>query len=385
MPAKRAPRASGQKTTLTPTAAVARLLDARNSKTLLESLAAVVAELTEATVVRVVKPGGQTPKVIAASGGEAEKPEYAGDLSMPLVIEDQPKLAVHALREAAFTAEEEAAMREVMAAVPSLWGRLSEEEAQLRQRDFMIAQVREQLETSEKLKAEFVATMSHELRTPLNVVLGFGSLLADEAFGPLNPEQAEATQKVLESTERLAVLINDLLDFSKLQARMLDFNIQPVVLHDLLSAVVEDIRPLADRKDLRVSLEVPADLPRLPCDADRLEQSIKHLVDNAIKFTPEGGTIGLRARYAPATGTIEVEVWDTGIGIPAEAMTRLFERFYQVDSSSTRLFGGTGIGLALVKELTERQGGHVTVESKVGEGSTFKLILPADGEEELVG
>ncbi|MFP5503213.1 MAG: sensor histidine kinase [Candidatus Sericytochromatia bacterium] len=344
-----------------------------------------MAELTDAAVVQVVKPGGATPKVIATSGGEAEKPAYAGELSMPLVIEDQPKLAVHAQREAAFTAQEEDAMREVMAAVPSLWGRLSEEEAQLRQRDFMIAQVREQLETSEKLKAEFVATMSHELRTPLNVVLGFGSLLADEAFGPLNPEQAEACQKVLESTERLAVLINDLLDFSKLQARMLDFNIQPVVLRDLLSAVVEDIRPLADRKDLRVSLEVPADLPRLPCDADRLEQSIKHLVDNAIKFTPEGGTIGLRARYAPATGTIEIEVWDTGIGIPAEAMTRLFERFYQVDSSSTRLFGGTGIGLALVKELTERQGGHVTVESKVGEGSTFRLILPADGEEELVG
>jgi signal transduction histidine kinase len=110
---------------------------------------------------------------------------------------------------------------------------------------------------------------------------------------------------------------------------------------------------------------------------------LKHLTDNALKFTPPGGSIGIRAYAAPEEDAVAVEVWDTGIGIPPEAMHRLFERFYQVDSSNTRLYGGTGLGLALVKELVERHGGSVSVESVVGKGSTFRLLLPVIAHADL--
>ena len=252
-------------------------------------------------------------------------------------------------------------------------------EAELKRQRFQLEQLEEQLRLSDRLKAQFVATMSHELRTPLNVVLGFGSLLADEAFGELNPQQAEACQKILESSERLAGLINDLLDFSGLQARTLEFHFGTVDVPRLLDEVVADYRPLAEQKDIEIALDCPKDLPSLTADPERLWQTLKHLVDNALKFTPEGGQIGLRARAEQGAGTIAIEVWDTGIGIPEAAMHRLFERFYQVDGSNTRLYGGTGLGLSLVKELVERHGGEVSVESQVGKGSTFHIELPIAG------
>jgi hypothetical protein len=243
-------------------------------------------------------------------------------------------------------------------------------------------QLKEQLSQGEKLKAEFVATMSHELRTPLNVVLGFGSLLADEAFGELNPDQSEACQKIMESSERLATLINDLLDWSRLEASTLEFNMAQVDVARLAHDVIEDMRPLADRKELQLQLEIEGTLPTIKADPDRIEQVLKHLLDNAVKFTPNGGSVGLRAWHLPENDAIGIDVWDTGIGIPPDAMHKLFTRFYQVDSSNTRLYGGTGIGLSLVKELVHRHGGEVTVDSKVNKGSTFHVLLPIAGPPE---
>jgi signal transduction histidine kinase len=266
-----------------------------------------------------------------------------------------------------------------LAAECDLQNQMSLHQAELRQAEFKMGQLKEQLSQGEKLKAEFVATMSHELRTPLNVVLGFGSLLADEAFGALNHDQAEACQKIMESSERLATLINDLLDWSRLEASILEFNMAQVDMARLLGEVVEDIRPLADRKSQTLVLEIPEGLPAITADPDRVEQVFKHLLDNAVKFTPESGRIGIRASVLEDAGAVEFNVWDTGIGIPHEAMHKLFTRFYQVDSSNTRLYGGTGIGLSLVKELVDRHGGEVTVESRVGQGSTFHVVLPIAG------
>ena len=171
-------------------------------------------------------------------------------------------------------------------------------------------QLTEQLRQGEKLKAEFVATMSHELRTPLNVVLGFGSLLADEAFGALNQDQAEACQKIMESTERLATLINDLLDWSRQEASTLEFNMTRFDIGRLSEGVIADMRPLADRKELTLALELGADLPLLTADPDRVEQVLKHLLDNAVKFTPNGGRVSLTVTHLPDNGAIALDVVD---------------------------------------------------------------------------
>jgi signal transduction histidine kinase len=259
---------------------------------------------------------------------------------------------------------------------------VSSHEAELRQAEFKMGQLTEQLRQGEKLKAEFVATMSHELRTPLNVVLGFGSLLADEAFGALNQDQADACQKIMESTERLATLINDLLDWSRLEASTLEFNMTRLDIGRLAESVIEDMRPLAERKQLDLKLELGKDLPAITADPDRVEQVLKHLLDNAVKFTPNGGRVGLTVTHLPDNGAVALDVADTGIGIPPEAMHKLFTRFYQVDSSNTRLYGGTGIGLSLVRELVHRHGGEVTVDSRVNQGSTFHVLLPISGPPE---
>ncbi|HEY9720957.1 MAG TPA: ATP-binding protein [Oscillatoriaceae cyanobacterium] len=318
--------------------------------------------------------------------------DFASALALPFNA-DGRALVLSLYRREAFQADEQGLAEVLVEAIGPLWRRLAEEEArqaqletqdaELRRQSFMLSQLKEKLAETDRLKAAFVASISHELRTPLNVVLGFGSLLADEAFGELNPQQCEACEKIMESSERLAGLINDLLDISSLQARLLEMHFGRVDVPALLQAAVEDIRPLAERKQQEVSLEVSRGLPELVADPDRLWQALKHLLDNAVKFTPPGGRIGVRAAYAKESSAIAVEVWDTGIGIPEAAMHKLFERFYQVDSSNTRLYGGTGIGLALVKELVERHGGTVTVESVVGRGSVFRLLLPLSPEGQI--
>jgi signal transduction histidine kinase len=264
----------------------------------------------------------------------------------------------------------------LLAAVRRHRGRRAATDVLLRQQEQRLAELADALRHGEKHKAEFLSTMSHELRTPLNVVLGFASLIYDEAFGPLNKQQLEACGKVLESAERLAQLINDLLDAAKLDRGQLTFKVGAIDLGELAAFAIEHVQPLAKQKGLKVEADLPDGLPRVSADADRLAQVLGHLFENAVKFTPAGGSIGLRVLAEPGDRIAIVEVWDTGIGIPREAHARLFERFYQVDSSNTREYGGTGIGLALVKEFVERLGGEVAVESEVGKGSTFRLALP---------
>jgi len=264
--------------------------------------------------------------------------------------------------------------------------------ALLRQQETRLAELDDALRNGETHKAEFLSTMSHELRTPLNVVLGFASLIYDEAFGALNQQQLEACGKVLESAERLTQLINDLLDAAKLDRGQLTFRVGEIDLAELAACAVELAQPLASQKGLELRLELrlelPESLPRISADGDRLAQVLGHLLDNAVKFTATGGQLGLRVSAEPGAPTVLVEVWDTGIGIPREAHARLFDRFYQVDSSNTREYGGTGIGLAIVREFVERLGGEVAVVSEVGKGSTFKLALPvapSAPSEQLVG
>jgi signal transduction histidine kinase len=377
--------------------AIARLFSAPDLTGLQSLLPAVLVEMLQAQSANLGVQKGDQLQVLASTdkkrvGTSLKASEDATTLVLPLAVDGHPPMSVSVHREAPFGTMERDLSQAIVEAVPGFWTRLEQEkqlshqveahQAELRQSEFKQEQLREQLVQNERLKAEFVATMSHELRTPLNVVLGFGSLLADEAFGELNPQQGEACQKILESSERLAILINDLLDFSRLQAHTLDFQFASLDVPELLQEIMDDIVPLAEKKGLEASLDVAADLPRLRADPDRLRQTLKHLLDNALKFTPSGGKIGVRAWFEAEDGFLRIDVWDTGIGIPNESMHRLFDRFYQVDSSNTRLYGGTGIGLALVKELVERHGGQVMVDSKVGKGSNFQIWLPIQGPPE---
>jgi PAS domain S-box-containing protein len=227
---------------------------------------------------------------------------------------------------------------------------------------------------SDRMKDQFLSILSHELRTPINAIMGFGSILEDELGGPLTPEQHGYIEKIMGGAETLMALVSDLLDMSRIQAGKFTLDPRPLRLPEVLDAVVAYLKPLADQKHQALVEAVPEDLPLLVADEQRVAQVLTNLVGNAIKFTPEGGTVTVRAHEVD--GRIRCEVVDTGIGIAPRDIGRLFQRFTQLDSSYTRRAGGTGLGLSISKALVEAHGGQIGVESELGVGSTFWFELP---------
>jgi len=230
-----------------------------------------------------------------------------------------------------------------------------------------------ELERASRVKGEFLATMSHELRTPLTSVIGFSQLLEDELFGPLNDKQREYVNSVHASGLHLLSIINGLLDLSRIEADQLILERSPERLSDLVERALAAVRESALEKG--IALEV-APLPDvvLECDPARTLQVLSHYLGNAVKFTPLGGSVRLEVDADPTE--VRVEVSDNGIGIAQEDLPKLFKPFSQVDSSSTRSFEGTGLGLALSKRLVELHGGRVWVQSTLGQGSRFGFSLP---------
>ncbi len=227
------------------------------------------------------------------------------------------------------------------------------------------------------LKDQFLSLLSHELRTPINAITGFTSIVADEAVGPLNERQRGFLKKALGGANVLLSLVNDLLDLSRIQAGQFKLTIHDVDFASAVQEVVSSLELLSEQKRLRIHNEVGDGPIPLKADKQRLQQVLVNLIDNAIKFTPPGGTIWIRGRFDG--GAYFCEVQDTGIGIGAQDLPRLFKRFSQVDMSSTRSAGGAGLGLSIVKALVEAHGGTVGVSSEPGRGSTFWFTLPATG------
>ncbi|MGX6603540.1 ATP-binding protein [Micromonosporaceae bacterium Da 78-11] len=222
-------------------------------------------------------------------------------------------------------------------------------------------------------KSAFLAAMSHEIRTPMNAVLGGAGLLDDS---PLSPEQRELVQIVRGSAESLLVIINDILDFSKIEAGELDLDEQPVDLRGCVDDAMKLVALTADAKGLRLSVETAEDCPAtIVADATRLRQILVNLLGNAVKFTDQGGVaVGVAVTPGPGERVrLRIGVRDTGIGIPADRLERLFVAFSQVDDSSTRSRTGTGLGLVISQRLAEAMGGGITVRSTPGEGSVFAL------------
>ncbi|MNS24830.1 Signal transduction histidine-protein kinase BarA [compost metagenome] len=224
------------------------------------------------------------------------------------------------------------------------------------------------------LKTDFLNAISHELRTPLTNVIGYVELLEDEVVGCLNPAQHDAIGKVMDSARHLLTLINDLLDFMQLEAGKVTFTLGPVDLPALVAQVLPAVRTKSGKR-LESGMRVEPGLPRALGDHHRVMQVLEHLLDNAFKFTHEGGRIDVAVEPDDAGG-VRVSIRDTGIGIPDEAIPKMFSKFYQVESGLRREAGGTGLGLAICKMLVERQGGRIGLTSRWGEGTTVWFTLP---------
>ena len=224
-----------------------------------------------------------------------------------------------------------------------------------------------------RTKSQFLAMMSHELRTPLQAVLGYADFLLTSPTSVLTAEQREDIGCIYQGAERMVALIGQLLDLSRLEAGRLDLAQDPLDVRQIIEQVRQDVAPQTTAKRLPLTIRVPARLPQLVGDAVRLRQILLNLVGNAVKFT-EAGSVNVTV--SQTAGGISVTVRDTGIGISPEALPFIFEEFRQVDGNLTRRYGGAGLGLAIARKLAEQMGGHITVGSELGVGSTFTLWLP---------
>jgi signal transduction histidine kinase len=270
---------------------------------------------------------------------------------------------------------------------------LAKQNRDIQIRNFTISRTKaqaRQASTLAKYKSEFLATMSHELRTPLNSMLILAGLLADNREGNLTPRQVEFAETIRTSGSDLMRMIDDILDLAKMEAGRLEIYPIDVSIADLASYVETLFRPVADDRGLEFGVDVAPTVPAtLYTDRRRLEQILRNLLSNAMKFTSEG-SVRLRIRTAEPTEVtsptlrqartrVVFAVEDTGIGIPADKLSAIFEAFRQSDGTTSRRYGGTGLGLSISKELTRLLGGEIQVDSALDEGSTFSLILPAEG------
>lgn len=229
------------------------------------------------------------------------------------------------------------------------------------------------LQQIDKLKDEFLANTSHELRTPLNGIIGLAESLVDGVGGDLPAQAQNSLRLIIASGHRLSGLVNDILDFSKLKNQSISLNKKAIDLRVLVDVVLTLSRPLAGNKNIQLNNHVPAELPAIYADEDRLLQILHNLIGNAVKFTLEGEV----NVYADVEGDrIHVQIADTGIGIPPDHITDIFDAFHQVDGRAERAFGGTGLGLSITKQLVELHEGSIAVDSTPGQGSVFSVYLP---------
>ncbi|VXD16213.1 putative Histidine kinase [Planktothrix serta PCC 8927] len=249
-------------------------------------------------------------------------------------------------------------------------------ENQLRQTNEQLAIANAQLARASRLKDEFLANMSHELRTPLNSILGMSEVLQEGTFGELTDQQNQALAMIHRNGKHLLELINDILDLSKIEAGKFDLERSPVSVNELCQNSLSFVKQQAHQKNIRLSYQIEDVTEALNVDERRMRQVLINLLNNAVKFTPEGGRVRLEVRGDLQEQTISFSVIDNGIGITPEDQSRLFQAFIQIDSRLSRRYEGTGLGLVLVKKLVEMHGGTVKIDSQLGKGSCFTLTLP---------
>ena len=228
-----------------------------------------------------------------------------------------------------------------------------------------------------QLKSNFISNISHELRTPLTHIKGYLDILADQSLGPLTPLQEDAITVLLRSEDRLEQLIDDLIQFSLAVKGELSLSLQPLEICKLVDAYLPQTIKKANAKDIELNLNVPADLPKILADEDKMQWVFNQLLDNGIKFTPSGGQLRLSA--GQEGDLVKCIISDSGIGIPEERIAEIFEPFHQLDGSVTRRYSGTGLGLAMVHRILEAHETSMVVESSLGKGTRFTFSLPVAG------
>ena len=232
------------------------------------------------------------------------------------------------------------------------------------------------LEKASRLKDEFLANMSHELRTPLTGVLGLSEALQKGVYGDLSEKQNSIVHIVEEAGRHLLNLINDILDLSKIEAGKMDFQPNLVEVGEVCQSSLRMVKQLATARQQKVSFTIHPDGMVMYADSKRLKEILVNLLGNAVKFTPEHGELGLEVQGDEKADLVRFTVWDNGIGVAEDDLDKMFQPFVQLDSSLDRSYAGTGLGLALAESLAKLHNGHIEVESKLGEGSRFTVVLP---------
>jgi signal transduction histidine kinase len=235
-----------------------------------------------------------------------------------------------------------------------------------------------ELEQASALKSQFLANMSHEFRTPLNAMLGYTSMLLQGVAGPLEAPAKRQLSRIESNGRHLLTIINEILDISRIEAGRMPLQLSTFNIPELIGEVRAELEPIILRSKLTVSVDVPRELKSITSDRQKVKQILLNLLSNALKFTHHGG-ITIKARADGKERTVILSVADTGIGIAPADQDRIFEDFRQLDNSPTRAYGGTGLGLSICRRLAQMLDGRITVQSTVGKGSTFELILPLKG------
>ncbi|HEX3127840.1 MAG TPA: ATP-binding protein [Thermoanaerobaculia bacterium] len=253
--------------------------------------------------------------------------------------------------------------------------KVREATAELAEQNELLRRQAFQLEQASAAKSQFLANVSHELRTPLNAIIGYTHLLLEGVSGEISRPQREKLNRMDSNARHLLSIINDLLDLARIESGKMPVQLERVVLQELIDEVMTEVEPLIDRTTLAVTRHISPDVPEIHTDRQKVKQIVLNLLSNALKFTPQG-SVSIRLEYDAENDNICVSVADSGIGISDENQKTIFEAFQQADSSYARRQGGTGLGLTICRRLASILDGRITLVSRLGEGSTFTLVLP---------
>lgn len=256
---------------------------------------------------------------------------------------------------------------------------VEEERNKAQEREKEVAKLYEDLKVIDQMKTEFMSVMSHELRTPITPIKGYASMLLGEQIGKLTREQKSAVSVIQKEGEHLLTIIDSILEISRMErGQKMELEKEPISFRAILEDLAEVYKPQADTRDLKMEIKVPKDFPTVIADETKVRRVLTNIIGNALKFIPKGGSI--RAIGSREDGTVKIQIIDNGIGIAKENLERIFEKFYQVDSSFTRAAGGVGLGLAIAREVIEAHGGKIWAESEgSGKGTTICFTLPIEG------
>ena len=315
---------------------------------------------------RAIDHAGEPIGQLAAAGDNAE-------VALALAAETLDLLVHHAHARELAAATHEEAMRVT-------FGELTEHNQRLQR-------AVSRLEELDRLKSNFLATMSHELRTPLTSVIGYAEMMAEGLAGPISTEQRDYLTTILGKADQLLGLITAVLDVSSLESGQLALDRSALSLADVVASEVATFQPQAGRRGIAIQLDSQGEA-LVVGDRKKIRQIVSSLLSNAVKFTPDHGKVGVAVRTGPlgpgaaaeAPLGVQLVVSDSGIGISRDQVAKIFEPFFQVDSSSTRAFGGTGLGLTLAKAYVEAHGGRIWVDTTPGQGSTFVATFPVQDE-----